>query len=157
MAPGVTRTCSWSSTGGQGIRNLWVLGSLEPTPREPLRREGPQGVVWSNHLDWIQNCVVQGEPVQKVLRSTYILSRTPCHRVRLRLIYGAAMRALSGSEHSTITVSTGLVVPTKPPVSRRVRGWWSPQNHRTEHFGSPRACRLGRDRWSTRKLGPSGR
>ena len=65
----------------QGIRpHPWgpgtplVGGSVEPTPEEPLRREGAQGGSGSSPLNWIPNRGVQGEPVQMILRSTYLLA-----------------------------------------------------------------------------------
>ena len=157
----------------------WNPGSSapwNPHPKSPCVGEERKAWSGSNPIDWIPNRGVQGEPAQKILRSTYILAgptpctRMPCQRLRLRCphcacvpfhchrfllrrlalhcaaLYGATIRALSE-----------LVVPSKPPVSRRVRGWWSPRNHRTKNFGSLRACRRGRDRWSARKLDPCGR
>ena len=57
---------------------------------------------------------IVGEPVPKILRSTYILawgrtSRTPCHTARLRPHYGAATR--------------------RTQLPSWLQGWWSPQNH----------------------------
>ena len=39
--------------------NLWVLGSSEPTPEEPLRRRGAQGGSGSSPPNWIPNLGVQ--------------------------------------------------------------------------------------------------
>ena len=47
-------------------------GDLEPTPEEPLRGGEGQGGSGSSPPMWIPNRGVQGEPVQKILRSTYI-------------------------------------------------------------------------------------
>ena len=59
-----------------GTRNPLVLGSSEPTPKEEA----------SSLLD--PNCGVQGEPVQKILRSTLL--------------------------HSVVSYATNAVSPTSP-------------------------------------------
>ena len=92
-------------------RNPRVLGSSEPTPEEPLCRGGAQGGSGSRSPNWSPNGGVQGEPVQEILRSTYILagqSRTPCHRVRLRLLHGAAIRAFSGANTAPVPRACGV-------------------------------------------------
>ena len=107
------------------------------TSWEKSGSSGSAGRVWvkPSHLD-AQSCGPHCEPVQKVLRSTYILagqrsriSRTPCHRVRLRAQYGATLSALSRANTAPVAVQSGLVVPSKPPVSHSTQ-------HRPEYFGS---------------------
>ena len=99
---------------------------------------GQERRAWSasNLLDWIPNRGVQGEHSQKILRSPYILARqeskitdavSSCSSTTT--MWGRD-ECLFGGEHSPFTVLTG-VVPSKQPVSHRVRGWWSPQHHRT--------------------------
>ena len=115
------RLLAVDSQGVQGVqlppvetRNPRVLGSSEPTSGEPLRRGGA-GRGLGQTLS-TGNRGVQGEPVQKILRSTYILAG-------LESYVSNAVSSLSpttmkrcrdkspfGGEHSPFTVLTGLVV-----------------------------------------------
>ena len=96
-------------------RNPHVLGSLEPTPKEQLRR----AYGWSP-LDWIPNRGVQGEPVQKILRSTHTLAGQ----------VSSLTNAVSSCSSTTTTRGRG-VCPFwgEHSPSPCLRGWLSPQNH----------------------------
>ena len=91
-----------STTPPVDTRNPKVLGSLEPTPKEPLRRRVAQGVVWVKPLSTGSPIVVfRVSPYRRYCGQHTFLhgwSRASrCHRARPRPQYGAAVSARSGT------------------------------------------------------------
>ena len=77
-----------------GTRNPKVLGSSAPTPEEPLRRRGAQGVVWvkPSRLDPQSWCRRYCGQHYYILRCRTL--RTPCQRLRLRDHHRILLRRL---------------------------------------------------------------
>ena len=102
-----------------GTRNPPVLGFSEPRRAHAWRRSAGRGLgqtlstgssTVGSRVTYRRFC---GQHTLLLGRSR--MSRTPCHRVRLRPRYAAAMSSLSGANTAPVTVLTGLVVPTKTP------------------------------------------
>ena len=80
--------------------------------QEPASQGSPLRVVQGSHRIW--------EEIHE------LSTRTPPHRVRLHDL-GAAMRTLAGA---------GVDAALSPWL----RGWWSPQNHHTDHLATGSVC-----------------
>ena len=118
-----------------GPRTPGPSALCSPHPKRPCVGEERRACSGSNPLDWIPSRGVQGEPVQKILRSTYILAGqessvtnavSPCSSTTT--IRGRD-ECPFGGEHSPSAVLTGVGGPPENHQCLAVYGVGGP--HKT--------------------------